>query len=99
MRKNTASSALLASMLRIHRGNSPSAEIVPPTAAKNITSATRRTRRDDDSRKYFNLHLLRTNIVSNILGGDGQLVSAGNGLVRNPERASIRRGLRVPAQR
>jgi hypothetical protein len=45
-------------------------------AAKKMARAIghARTRQAGESRKYFNLHLLRTNVVSNILGGDGQLV-------------------------
>ena len=30
-------------------------------------------------RKHFNLHLLRSNVVRDIFGGDGQLVRAGDG--------------------
>ena len=35
-----------------------------------------------DSRKYFNLHLLRSDVVGDILGCDGQLVHAGDCLAR-----------------
>ena len=84
MRKKAASTALPASMLRIHDGNSPRAEMLQPRAAKKIASAIRRTRRKtSESRKYFNLHLLRTDVVSDVLGGDGQLVGAGDGFLGN----------------
>ena len=51
-----------------------------------------------ESRKYFNLHLLRTNVVSDVLGSDGQFVGAGDGMVGNGENAGIGGGFGIPAQ-
>src|ERR1035441_7030691 len=91
MRKKASCSALPASMFRIHKGNSPTAEIAHPTATANVSTASRRVRLrgkslrgkslHDESRKHFNLHLLRSNVVRNILGRNGQLVRAGNRLL------------------
>src|SRR3974390_829242 len=82
IRKKTASRAVLASTLRIQDGNS-AAEMAAPMAATNTASASHRKRRERESRKYFNLHLLRTNVVSNIFSGHGQLVGARDRLVGN----------------
>src|SRR5260370_1967744 len=99
MRKNAPSSAVLASMLGIDEGSSPNAATAPKIAAKKVARTARRMRRDDDSRKYFNGHLLRSNVVGNILGGYGQFVSAGNGLLGNGERSCVGGCLGVPVQR
>ena len=40
----------------------------------------------EESRKYFNLHLLRTNVVRDVFGRDRQLVGAGNRLFGNCQR-------------
>src|SRR4029077_4779118 len=77
VRKKTASCALLASMLRINDGSSPRAEIVQPIARTNAVSANQRWR--DELRKHFNLHLLGSDVVGDVLGGDCQLVGAGDG--------------------
>ena len=100
MRKKTASRALEASMLRIQEGSSPSAEMAQPRAITmtNTTSASRRVRLRHELRKYFNLHLLRTDIVGDVLGGDGQLVRAGDRLLRNDQLAGIGGGLRIPPE-
>src|SRR5215469_8734963 len=103
MRKNTASSALLDSTLRIHEGSSASAESAATTANPNAASSieSRRVLGDDcceGSRKHFNGHLLGGDIVGNIFGGHSQLVIAGNRLVGNKQLPGTRAGLRVPMQ-
>ena len=57
-----------------------------------------RLRLVDESRKYFNLHLLRSNIVGDVFRSNSQLVSARNHLVRNHQCASIGAGPGVPAK-
>src|ERR1700728_128916 len=101
MRESSPSSTLLASMLRVHEGSWPLAATAPKIAAKvkKVARAARRMRGDDESRKYFNAHLLRSNVVGNILGGYGQFVSAGNGLLGNSERTGVGGGVGIPVQR
>src|SRR5260370_42590411 len=98
MRKNAASRALADSTLRIHDGNSPSAENVPPSASTKAPNATQRARVCVELRKYFNLHLLHSNVVSDIFGGDRQLVVAGNRLLWNEQLAGIGCRSRVPSE-
>src|SRR5271157_132849 len=101
MRKKTACSVLPASMLRIHEGNSATAENVNPPAMTNASTASffcfdsfLRFK----SRKHFNLHLLRCDVVRDILGGDRQFVGAGNGLSGNEQIASIGGGFCIPSE-
>src|ERR1019366_6325218 len=98
MRKSAASRALEASMLRIQEGNSPSAEIAHPRERTNTASANARVRLRNKLRKYVNLHLPRSNIVGDVLGGDGQLVSAGDHLFWNDQLASVGGSLRIPPE-
>src|ERR1017187_1818055 len=100
MRKNAASRALEASMLRIQKGSSPSAEMAQPRAITmtSTSNASRRVRLRNKLRKYFNLHLPGSNVVSDVFGGDGQLVSAGNHLFWNDQLASVGGSLRIPPE-
>src|SRR5207245_9048292 len=98
MRKNTASRALADSTLRIHDGNSPSAERVPPSASTKAPGVSQRARVCAELGKYFNLHLLRSNVVGNVLGSDCQLVVAGNRLLWDAEFARIGASPRVPSE-
>src|ERR1035437_9370069 len=100
MRKNAAYRALEAAMLRIQEGNSPSAEMAQPRAITmtSTSNASRRVRLRNKSRKYFNLHLPRPNIVGDVFGGDGQLVSTGDHLFWNDQLASVGGSLRIPPE-
>ena len=75
MRKKAASIPLADSMLRIHDGSSPMAPSEPAMASANAPSIQRRMRMLDkvwaaESRKYFKLHLLRTDVVGDVFAGD-----------------------------
>src|SRR5512135_1307802 len=73
IRKNAASIALADSMFRIHDGSSPMAASEPAMASANAPSI-QRCMLDEvlaaESRKYFKLHLLRTNVVGDVFAGD-----------------------------
>src|ERR1700687_4994515 len=76
IRKNPASMALADSMFRIHEGSSPIAASEPAMVSANAPSIQRRMRMLDkglaaESREYFKLHLLRTDVVGDGLAGDG----------------------------
>src|SRR5271166_1848994 len=98
MRKKAASIALAASLLRIHEGSSPSAETPQPRAITKTASASARIRLRGRLREHFNLHLPGSNVVGDILGGDSQLVSAGDGLPGNNQLASIGGSLGIPLE-
>src|SRR5277367_4512891 len=96
IRKKTDCSALVASMLRIHAGSSPKAAIVEPRATTNTTSARRLPR--EELGKYFNLHLLGSDIVGDVLRRNGQCVAAGDCFSGDDQRASVRGGFRIPPE-
>src|SRR5215469_3013985 len=96
MRKSATSKALPASMFRIHEGNSPNAETLNSNAIVNKQTNSRGAR--VELGKHFNLHLLRSDVVSDVLSRHRQLVRARNGLAGDKHFAGAGRRLRIPAQ-
>ena len=88
-RNSAASIAVPASTFRIHAGSAPRAETTHPASVTNTAiPQTRSQRLRDRSRKHFNLHLLRPDVVGNVFRGHGQFVGSGtvcSGMTSCPE--------------
>src|SRR5579872_794196 len=98
MRKKTASRVDFPSTFRTHEGSSANAVTAAQIPASKPATTKARCRCLNCSRKYFNLHLLRTDVVRDVLGRNGQLVSAGDAFLRNRESAGVRAHCRIPSQ-
>ena len=80
---------------------SPRAEMAQPHATTNTAAASPRVQGFElgcELRKHFNLHLLRSDVVGDILGGDRQLVRAWNCFARDQERACVGGGSGIPSE-
>src|SRR5215472_153816 len=99
MRKKTASRADFPSTFRIHEGSSANALTAAQIPASKAAATKARCRRLNCSRKYFNPHLLCTDVVCDVLSRNGQLVSAGDAFLWNRESAGVSARCRIPSQR
>src|SRR5258708_9638378 len=91
--KMAASSSERSTMSWIHAGITPSAATAPAVIATRTTEVLIRTLRDN-----FNLHLLRADVVRNVLGGDREPVAAWRKFFRHHDSTGTRSRVRIPTQ-
>src|SRR5258708_37624108 len=88
-----ASRSERASMFCIHAGMAPSAATTPAAIAIRTTKVFARALRDN-----FNLHLLRADVVRNVLRGHSEPVASGWQFFRHHHSACARARVWIPAQ-
>src|SRR5580658_9654217 len=95
-RKKARSTSLFASMLWIRSPLAASANV--PTLTRKTAAPMLQARPGAKSRNDFNVHPLRTHVVSDVFRSDCQMIGSGNHLFRNEQFTCVRIGFRIPMQ-